>query len=412
MPDRRPARGRTSRRARRARPPAAALALALLPAALLARGPAAATAPAPATAPAHATPKPAPAPATRAAPKGTREKSPLQMGADARELEEVGAYGQAREVLRQLRRRVAPDADLDLALAIDEARTGQIDSAAVLLWSPLLTRALADSMPVTRRIPYLWQREGAWINGRFDGWPWYIARARAEVAAALGRWADARDAARQAVAAHPRAGKEWLILAVCAGRLGDLAEAERCARTAAWLDPTLPEAQYLGGLFDWRAGRHAAAQDAFRAAVALDSSDRVAALALVRSRLPGAAPDTLPAELLTGVRAVGLLTSPERPKPEEFVQMDMPATIVNEVVLPLPDSLKARIPPVEVYLPILVDTRGRAVLHALPWNPPERMPEAVLHVMLEGLTQWRFNPAVLHGQPHRSWANIHISYKP
>lgn len=398
----RPPGRRATRLACRACAAAAALVLAFL---LAREGRSAAATPAPT----HATQKPA---ASAAKPATAATRSPLQVGADARGLEEVGAYGQAREVLRQLRRRVAPDADLDLALAIDEARTGQTDSAAVRLWSPLLTRALADSMPVSRRIPYLWQREGAWVNGRFDGWPWYIARARAEVAATLGRWADARDAARLAVAAHPRAGKEWLILAVCAGRAGDLAEAERCAREAAWLDPTLPEAQYLAGLFDWRAGRRAAAQEAFRAAVALDSTDQTAALALVRSGLPGAAPDTLPTELLTGVRAVALLTSPERPKPEEFVQMDMPATITHQVVLPLPDSLRGHVPAVEVYLPILVDERGRAVLHALPWNPPEKMPEAVLHVMLEGLTQWRFNPAMLHGQPRRSWANIDIQYKP
>ncbi|HEY6865846.1 MAG TPA: hypothetical protein VI792_01240, partial [Candidatus Eisenbacteria bacterium] len=78
---------------------------------------------------AAATPAPAPAtkkPAASAAkPATAATRSPLQVGADARGLEEVGAYGQAREALRALRRRVAPDADLDLALAIDEARTGQ-----------------------------------------------------------------------------------------------------------------------------------------------------------------------------------------------------------------------------------------------------------------------------------------------
>src|SRR6185369_6108405 len=142
-----------------------------------------------------------------------------------------------------------------------------------------------------------------------------------------GRWHEARQAAEVAVAARPLAGKEWLLLAVCAGREGDRGAAETAAARAAVLDPTLPEARYLAGLFAWRGGRRAAAQSEFRAAVALDSSYRAPALALVRSRLPGAAPDSLPAEFLTGVREVGMLTSPMGPKLEEFVQMDTPASI-------------------------------------------------------------------------------------
>ena len=357
-----------------------------------------------AKAPAAGTPRRARPPVSR--------KSAAQMAADARALEEVGAYGQARQTLRELRGRVAPDADLELALALDEARTGQLDSAAARLWSPLLSKAIDDSMPLSRRVPYPWQHEGSWINGHFDGWHWYVARARAELAARLGRWADARDAARQAVAARERCGKEWLILALCAGHAGDLEEAERAAYAAAWRDPTLPEAQYLAGLFEWRAGRRMVAQQAFRAAVALDSSYREPALALVRSRLPGVPPDTLPVELLGGVRAAGLLTSPVRPKREEFVQADVAASILHQEILPLPDSLRGKVGPGEIYLPVLVDERGRAALHELPWSNAERLPDPVLRVVLESLLNWRFSPAIRLGKPQRAWANIRLSLNP
>jgi tetratricopeptide (TPR) repeat protein len=214
------------------------------------------------------------------------------------------------------------------------------------------------------------------------------------------------------VDARERCGKEWLILAVCAGRTGDLEEAGGAARTAAWLDPTLPEAFYLSGLYDWRAGRHAAAQQAFRAAVALDSSYREPALALVRSRLPGVPPDTLPTALLTGVREVGLLTSPARPKREEFVQADVAATILHQEILPLPDSLRGRFKLGEIYLPILVDERGRAALHELPWSNADQLPDPLLRVVLESLREWRFTPAVRLGKPQRAWANIRIALNP
>ena len=366
----------------------------------------------PGTAPkAAATPHRAPAAATRA-PAPPSRKTVLQRAAEARSLEDLGAYGQAASALRELRGRVAPDADLEIALALDEARTGQLDSAATRLWGPLLSRALADTMPLARRHTYGWQREGVWTNGRFDGWHWYVARARAEVAARRGRWAEARDAASEAVAALALSGQEWLILALCAGHAGDLDVAERSARRAAWLDPTLPEAQYLAGLFDWRAGRRAAARESFRAAVALDSSYREPALALVRSLLPGAAPDSLPGRLLTGVRAVALLTSPARPKLDEFVQMDTPATILQQDLPALPDSLKGRFKPVQMYLPIMVDERGRAVLQELPYSTPEQFPEALERLTLLSMSGWRYTPATRHGVPQRVWANVQILYNP
>src|SRR5213594_3313881 len=93
-----------------------------------------------------------------------------------------------RRDLRALRSRTGPDPDLEIELALLEARSGQLDSAAERLWSPALTAALSDSMPVTRRERYGWDRGPLWLNGSFDGWNWYVARARAEVASSLGRW--------------------------------------------------------------------------------------------------------------------------------------------------------------------------------------------------------------------------------
>ena len=391
---------------------------------LLAAAAAATTTPPAGTTAAH---PPAPKPATTARPPATAKrgatakpasksagarKSPLQQAGDARAFEELGAYAQARDALRAVRGRVPPDADLELALALDEARSGQLDSAAARLWSPLLSKALADSVPKARRNAYPWQREGMWVNGRYDGWNWYIARARVEVAAALGRWDAALQAAHRAVELHERSGKERLVLAIAAGHTGDLASCEQAARDAARLDPTLPEAQYLVGLFEWRAGRRLAAQEAFRAAVALDSSYHPPAIALVRSRLPGVPTDTLPSEFLTGVRGMALLISSERPKREEFQQWDTPASIVKQEILPLPDSLKGKLTKLDLYLPIVVDPKGRAVLHEIPWSTEESLPDPLLSIVLRSLLNWRFNPALKNGQPRCAWATVQVGYQP
>ena len=357
---------------------------------------------------AHRVPAASRAAAAKAAPGSLR--SPQDQAHEARLLEDSGAYGQAAAALRALRRRVAPDADLELALALDEARSGDADSARARLYGPPLTAALVDSLPVTRRHEYDWDRDQRWTNGGFQGWHWYVARARAELDAALGRWEEATVAARAAVAARPLAGKEWLVLAVCAGRAGHADEARAAADQAATLDPSLPEALYLSGLWAWKAGHRAGAQQRFRAAVALDSSYREPAFALVRSRLPGAPPDTLPAEILTGVRAVGLLTSPLGPKVEEYVQMDHPATIVRQELIPIPDSLGARLEPVRLVLPILVDERGRAVLHELPWFSPDQLPSAVVALLAQSLPAWRFTPARRLDRPHRVWASVSVHY--
>ena len=296
-----------------------------------------------------------------------------------RALEDLGAYGQAREALRALRSRTGPDPDLEIELALLEARSGQLDSAAARLWSPALTAALSDSMPVTRRERYGWDRGPLWLNGSFDGWNWYVARARAEVASSLGRWPEARDAARLSVATRP-------------------------------LDPTLPEAQYLVGLHEWRSGRPRTAHEMFRAAVALDSLYREPALALVRLRLPAAPPDSLPVDLLTGVRGTGLLTSRQRPKVEENIQMDSAPSATQGPGVTVPDSLRAGWAEDQVTIPVLIDARGRVVLHEWPWFDLSRMPAEGVGLTVRSLLEWRFQPALHLGKPEPVWGKVNIAF--
>ena len=51
--------------------------------------------------------------------------------------------------------------------------------------------AAVDSMPLKRRAEYPYQRETYWIDGKFDGWNWYILRTRAELEAKAGHWKEA-----------------------------------------------------------------------------------------------------------------------------------------------------------------------------------------------------------------------------
>jgi tetratricopeptide (TPR) repeat protein len=340
-------------------------------------------------------------------------KSNLEIATDARTLEDLGAYGHSADLLRVVRQRAARDADLDLALAFNEARSGSLDSAATLLWGPVLTAALADSsIPRARRIPYAWHREPLFVNGTWDGWYWYIARARAEVAARLGRWADALAAARLSARARTNSGKEWLILGLCEARAGSANSAEDDVRRAITLDPTLPEAHYLAGLFEWRAGRRNRAQDHFRDAVALDSSYREPAIALMRSRLP-VPPDTLPAAFLTGVREIALLCSNARPKHEEFVQMDVPALLERRLDVPIADSLKTGWKQFGAEPSVLIDERGRIVLNEFPWAPPnDVVPDGVIGTEVGTLPHWHFTPATRNGTPSRVWASVQLLYTP
>jgi tetratricopeptide (TPR) repeat protein len=328
----------------------------------------------------------------------------------AKRLEDGGAYDSAATALRMLRARVAPDADLELALALDLARAGALDSARVLLDGPFLSAAAAESCPPARRRPYGPNRDALWTNGLHDGWTWAIARARAEVDARLGRWQEAQAAAALAAAQRPLAGREWLVAAVCSARAGDLTGAERQAREAARLDPMLPESQYLVGLFDWRAGRRADALRQFALAAGLDSLYQPAVRARQRLRFfPGAAPDSLPAVFLTREREAGLLTSPVGPKLESAPTYERGAVVLKRTMVPVPDSVQVEIKPLRLILPVLVDERGRVVLCELPWVAPEDLPAPLVAVLLESLPGWRFAPAERFGQPVLGWSAVTIT---
>ena len=333
----------------------------------------------------------------------------MQIAARARHDEDHGAYPQALAQWLRLRPLVPLDGDLELATALDEARGGQLDSAAARLADRVLSAAALDTLPVTRYRAYPTGREGLYLNGSFDGWHWYVWRARAEVAAARGRWEEATIAARQCVAARPVSGKDWLLLAVCAGRAGRAGlagEARAAARQAVTLDRGLPEAHYLDALWAWRDGRRPDAQAGFRAAVTVDSTFRPAAVALVRSRLPASAPDSLPSEFLTGPRAVGMLTSRVGPKLEEFVKTEGVPILANMVRPVVPDSLKGRIAARKLKVWLFVDPEGRVILHELPWYPPGLFPTPVVSELVALLPQWSFGAETIRGDPRGVWVDI------
>lgn len=345
-----------------------------------------------------------------APPQDTRP--PIRIAAEAHTLEEMGAFGQAADLLRSIEGRVPKDGDLQLAIALNEARSGQLEAAAARLWGPVLGPSFAESTAFEGRAAYGYRPAALLVNGGFDGWRWYLARARAEVAASLGRWKDARDAARLAVRARPLAGKEWLILGVAAGRAGDAAESAAALDSALYYDPSLPEAHYLSGLVAWRSGRRAEAQSRFRRAVELDSSYRAPAFALVRSRLPSAAPDTLPGTYLEGVRAAGLLTSNVGPKLEIFVQNDVTPELIEAAEWPTPDSLRGTFKEARMALQILVDERGRIVLHDLPWFDRSLLPAPLVGHMAGTLPRWRYEPARKSGEPRAAWTTVHLTFVP
>ena len=200
------------------------------------------------------------------------------------------------------------------------------------------------------------------------------------------------------------------MVAVCSGRAGDLAGAERQARLAAYLDPMLPETQYLVGLFEWRAGRRSDALQRFATAIALDSLYEPAVRARQRLRFfPGAAPDSLPVVFLTRGREAGLLASPTGPKLESALPMDQNAVVLQRTMVPVPDSVQVEIKPLRIVLPVLVDERGQVVLCELPWISQDDLPAPLVAVLLQSLPGWRFAPAVRFGQPARSWTSVTIT---
>ena len=358
---------------------------------------------------------PKPAAAKPAKPAAAAAAKPIDVAIQARSLEEQGNYAGALVQLKRLRGMQGPDADLELAIALDEARTGLADSAWARLHGPLLSAALADTAGLARRTDYPFQREGAWVNGRFDGWYWYVARARAELALARREWREALAMANIAAQARPLSGKEALLLALAASHSGDGALGEAAASWASYLEPWLPEAYYLTGIWAWRKGRRAEARDAFENAAAVDSSWRDPVLALARLSLPGSKPDTLPVRFLTGTRASAQLTSARRPKQEEFIQFDRtPALVFNPQPQP-PDSLRKLLgikKPTHLYVQVLVDEKGRAALMELPYVTEAQLPASIVNHVLDQVGHWRFVPAIKFEKPQRSWASVQYTLQP
>lgn len=340
---------------------------------------------------------------------------PVDVAVRAKTFEEQGNYASALQELKRLRAMQGPDADVELAIALDEARTGLADSAWARLHAPLLSAALADTAGAVRRADYPFQREQLWVNGSFDGWYWYIARARAELALNRGEWAEAMRMASVGAAARPLSGKDILLVALAASRAGDAAYGEAAANYAAYLEPWLPEAWHLAGIWAWRNGRRAEAREDFATAASLDSTWREPVLALARMQLPGARADSLPGRFLYGARACAILTSAKRPKREEFVQYDAtPMLAFNPMSQPA-DSLRARLQlrkPLQVFVQVLVGENGRPIMVELPYVSEARFPAGVVHHVLRQIGQWRFVPARKFDKPQRSWASVEYVLKP
>jgi len=393
--------------------------LALVAAASLAAAPASATPASPA--PAHAAPAPA-APAHRAAAVHPAAPAPAAtapvavLAVEARSHEDEGAYALAFASLRALRGRTAPDADLELALALDAVRAGSPDTAWALLMGARLSSALADSTDHFRWHPSGPGRERMWLDGRFNGWHWTVARARAELALRLRRFDDAALAARAAVRARPLSGRDHLLLAICAGRAGDSVTARDEAGVAVYLDPLLPEAFYLRGLWAWREGHRAAAREDFRSAIRLDPTFRPPALALVRLELPSARPDSLPSVFQAGARRATMLVSAESPKLEETRASDqIPGLYGGIPTITLPDSVRTRMnqtKPIHLEVSVLVSETGHPVAIDFPYLAPERYPAWIVNQIGQLGLRWRFKPAVRLEHDVPMWINVEVILNP
>ena len=78
----------------------------------------------------------------------------------------------------------------------------------------------------------------------------------------------------------------------------------------------------------------------------------------------------------------------------------------------IPDSLRRGLPPVQMTLPVLVDARGRIVMHELPWFEAGRIRAPVVSVLLSSLPLWRFRPAIRHNEPQPMWTAIPVELEP
>jgi K+-transporting ATPase ATPase B chain len=137
----------------------------------------------------------------------------------------------------------------------------------------------------------------------------------------------------------------------------------------------LPEAQYLVGLFEWRAGRRGDALRRFTAALALDSLYEPAVRARQRMRFfPGAAPDSLPGVFLTGSREAALLTSLEDETPEGRSVVELAEKRLAEIASHGPAAAAVPAP-------------GSAVASVVPFSAESRTSGVILEdgtVVLKG----------------------------
>jgi hypothetical protein len=110
-----------------------------------------------------------------------------------------------------------------------------------------------------------------------------------------------------------------------------------------------------------------------------------------------------------------MLTSPRRPKQEEFVQFDRtPMLVFNPQPQP-PDSLLAEMKlrkPTQLYLQVLVSEKGEPVMAELPYVTEAKVPAGVVNHVLTQIGNWRFMAARKFDKPQRSWASVEYVVKP
>ena len=127
--------------------------------------------------------------------------------------------------------------------------------------------------------------------------------------------------------------------------------------------------------------------------------------------MPGAPPDPLPKELFHGVRRAALLTSPDRPKLEEFDQVEVAAQLVKRVDPPA-GTPREGVKQVQLMVSVLVDEGGRVVLADLPWFTPDQLSVDIFTRALATLPEWEFVPARKRGEPHPVWSAIEFVLNP
>ena len=110
-----------------------------------------------------------------------------------------------------------------------------------------------------------------------------------------------------------------------------------------------------------------------------------------------------------------MVTSPRRPKQEEFVQFDRTPMLVFNPQSQPPDSLLALMhlkKPTQLYLQVLVSEKGAPLMAELPYVTDSKVPAGVVNHMLNQIGNWRFMAARKFDKPQRSWASVEYVVKP